>query len=436
MASLDTLPVELLCQIHGYIKRDRPALVSLSLVSKHLRAIFVSFLFHTVTVFDSEEDDLLKVPEIPDIVTRHIRHLIIENILPYGRVARRTKVRDQWPPEDPYRLGSYFYSSNQGRWRSAGNPPTDGKDKNLAKSVGPLAEQDHKSILVADLVKKIPVLYDLTYTSSRELPPCILDTLHIKHPSCRLHISHFSVYCNGKNPKLTEHQISLITSPCLHSITCSTQGRPHFMQALLDLVTGLSPNLRSVHILDFFNPILAPSSIPPPPWQGYKFDNKMRTKRKAALERLVIGGWEMFSWVGAIDTSKLRNLDLFARVDLSILRLLVACDFSSLENLGIRFRNQVLPEDLNEEFDLLASDFICSLSRLSKLELEGDIIRSVFDHILAVKGEQLTVLHIYPLKSTPIWQNQRQRAKAVIFDEEDLQMVKELCPNLEEFCHR
>jgi hypothetical protein len=431
MASLKTLPVELLYQICGHIRFDRTVLCSLSLVNTTLHAVSVSFLFHTVTVLDRRIDDLLKVETMPSTVALNIRHLIIENKLSREPQKFIARVTDQWPTEETDSLQYNFYNNTYTRWTSMFDPPFLETATGYAEDVDYVEKRNRRYRPVAALIMKIPALQDLTYNSSLLLPLCILNSLHTAHPSSRLHISHFPLWnLEDPNPKLTEHEIAIMKSPCLHSITCGGEFKFSFTEALVDLVTSLSPNLRSVEMHSQFAPNASRPRASTPSWRSLEVKENPKERNKASLNRLVMPGWDIVLWLQVTDSSKLRTLDLYQKFDLDMLKYIVACDFPSLENLGMDLETHGAPWNSHFQFDKLVCQFVCGLPSLIRLELGGDVISDVFDKILDGQGSKLRVLRVC---KTGNKLHGFTHPREVIFTEKEVQRVRELCPNLVDF---
>jgi hypothetical protein len=465
MTSLDTLPVELLYLVYGRLDPDRSSLHSLSLVNKKLRAFSVKFLFRTIIAFDREEGDLHKFGQIPDVVTQNVRHLIIENKLPFTPAQPVHDRWYHWSIEEPFRHESYFYNSSLARWKTILDPRKDDhcydKDNEQYRdrdyethameffgdifdgyreayfanqpSDQLLKKRDDYYMPLATFIRNVPSLLDLTYNSLLLLPLCILDSLHAKHPTCRLHITQFKLGCFiDCNPELTAHQIKIMTSPCLCSITCSSLYTEAYPDALLDLVTGLSPSLKNIHILSFPLDAHGMRMTPRPLWQGYKLDDKSREKQIGSLTTLRLLGTEVGLWLQATDPSKLQSLDLYYYPTLDTLKLIAAHELPSLGSLGLHLVNHDSSWAKHEEFDQLTARIIGNLPQLSRLALRGDVRRVVFDQLLETKGKQLKVLYLIRHKVKSGF----YRTSDVHFDEEDLKRVEESCPNLDDFYYR
>jgi hypothetical protein len=167
----------------------------------------------------------------------------------------------------------------------------------LLRRSGPKSHHDGW-LPLQTLVGQLSGLCDLTWSCVTQFPPCLLETLHVSIPQCRLHTMAFSLsslFYNANQPNDIEaYDYELATSPCLSSILVPVSRNTHGTtdynsDEAIELATGLTPNLVNVHLI-FPGPELAyvPSRtrsgshtlvishpIPPvrPQWRGF-FPNR------------------------------------------------------------------------------------------------------------------------------------------------------------------
>lgn len=76
---------------------------------------------------------------------------------------------------------------------------------------------------LAGPVKKLTGLTDLFFLCEEVFLRCVLKMLHNRRPTCRLHLSNFSIRCSsmsGTGP----YAFQLATSPCLYSLSTEYHG--------------------------------------------------------------------------------------------------------------------------------------------------------------------------------------------------------------------
>jgi hypothetical protein len=108
---------------------------------------------------------------------------------------------------------------------------------------------------LAELIAKLPGLRDLTWDHPHQVPTTILVSLE-QDPRVRLNIPMFSLRSlirpRDQALQVDPDELALATSPSLYSITVEySSGNAlghvnHNKEAVLQLVAGLSPNLRHV----------------------------------------------------------------------------------------------------------------------------------------------------------------------------------------------
>lgn len=102
--------------------------------------------------------------------------------------------------------------------------------------------------LLAQFILGLRHITDLYYSCSNQLPPCLLQTIHRAHPSCRLHVNSFRLRSLWDSA-LDSHEMSQAILPCFSSVKryCVVElrdGRRDFNDAVTeDMVRYASPNL-------------------------------------------------------------------------------------------------------------------------------------------------------------------------------------------------
>jgi hypothetical protein len=429
--TLDTLSVEILCQICQYLDQtDKPSLKSLALVNKQLNAVAAIRLFRTITIEVRGESNLAKdIKLLPQGAIQHIRHLIVEGMMP-EEDEKTKEIRSRYPYNRPSELQDAFYSPAKRRW--------EGFEKAGRGVYQTFDIEDTAWTPLATFIAHLPVLLDLTYNAPNQIAQCILESLHGHHPKCRLHINIFHLRSlKGFDPKPTCHEIELATSPCLYSIS-TTYGAPgphnipdYNKVALREIVADLAPNLKEVDIFWIRRPAEhrpAQAEV----WQGFKLENRSQRQplapQRAALKRLVIEGLSneyVLSWLELIDVSKLCVLEIGEALRSTILNYMAtSCNFKSLNRLSIQLRNYVFSPLTHQQYDGFVIHFLSSLPPLKALKVIGQFGRATFDALLKHHGKQLIILHGEL--------DGRERPVEIDFNDKEKEHIEELCPNLED----
>ncbi|RFU32874.1 hypothetical protein B7463_g3470, partial [Scytalidium lignicola] len=224
-------------------------------------------------------------------------------------------------------------------------------------------------------------------------------------------------------PVTDPHELDLIRSPCLYSISVKT-------------VAALAPNLRHLIII---TPRTASSAAlyrarrinrPQVPWKG--FIPSLEIKEKASLASLSYFGRGRMSlkdvdeWLKYVDMSKIRHLILGDVSDPLVFRYITQnIQFTSLESLDFSLSPTVV-----DTLDLLVSEvdsLIEQLEPLTALWFTGYLSPSILDKVLQKHGPTISRLTLSPHESrstrlikTPI--------PAIRSDE--IRRIEAYCPHL------
>jgi hypothetical protein len=117
----------------------------------------------------------------------------------------------------------------------------------------------------ADFLSTLPGLKDLIWSSTDQVPYCILDTLHVKLPRTRLRVHTFSLHSLCKMPyrhaDIDSDEYALASSPNLFSVCAmvstldTNQKRSYTEDALQHMIAGTAPNLRHISLSHTCSPI-------------------------------------------------------------------------------------------------------------------------------------------------------------------------------------
>ncbi|KAJ5818797.1 hypothetical protein N7474_004388 [Penicillium riverlandense] len=268
---------------------------------------------------------------------------------------------------------------------------------------------------LADLVQRLPLLFDLIFLCPNQFPLCLLETLHRHHPECRLHISKF--FLRSLNGPLTDRsEFQLATSPCLFSINTDYEdeyptGHPEFTpdgayhrEAVMHMVSRLAPNLKEVTLFRPMGPATHDNSFLPP-WEGFSQEKgSIPTKdlRHGALRYLRIHNpisiekEEMKLWAAHTDFSVLEVLKLETCLTPDLLNYLATdVDFTCLKSL-------VLGGPLVDYIYPQVKCFLQKLQPLSSLTIESWNDDFVVDDIVDPHGASLIELTLASPINRPV----------------------------------
>ncbi|KAI4868615.1 hypothetical protein F4820DRAFT_409920 [Hypoxylon rubiginosum] len=403
-----TLLPELKAQICELLYVTHPlSLVNLASTSKNSYAVAAIFLFRTIKVFVNERDK--PQPNLQQYINHlelfgalnHVRRLVI-----YGPGWRNTELTG-FGYQQPKLIRTLAYVPDLERENDE-DPLRTRFDKHTGVDV--LDNIRHSAFVpdssygevtypfdeqwrpLANLIRQLPMLSDVIYQCSTQFPPCLLEALHEHQPVCRLHVDSFRLRCLGSTPmKMDQHELMLITSPCLHSINIRTGERDlynfrhwvpvHHLGAIFRLVAGVTPNIKEVHVSGMHSCQTTQHgewhSSFRPRWESLPIP-RAGPRQKGSLSCLQlcgsddhpIGGQDIDDWGAHTDFTALRTLKLDSEVTQSALETLVnKHSFPSLETLSLSLEPLALPVIGPVEYCLLLERFLQSLPRLSTLKI-------------------------------------------------------------------
>ncbi|KAL4862847.1 hypothetical protein BDV12DRAFT_202666 [Aspergillus spectabilis] len=309
---------------------------------------------------------------------------------------------------------------------------------------------------LAWLLQELPGLQHVLWSCETQFPASLLEVLYHALPHCRLHIRGFnlpSLHYNADHPQdIDKHDLALATSPSLASVVVPVSQYDdsgcveYNEEAVMQIATGLAPNLVEVHIVD-----QPPGASPDyfravdrgrPPWPGF-FPNTPSRQKKFDTESLV--SLHVFSlspcsmsrlapWENRLDFSTLRTLQLWD-VDAEALEALSrrGHNFSSLRTLAIQLEypqdpiSETYSTDLASLLDSAAASFLSSLPPLQNIRLSrlpgAAISERAFQAVMSRHG---TSLHTLSLTTPPTGDPPPTQATTL----HQIDQMKSHCPNL------
>ncbi|KAK4677943.1 hypothetical protein QC764_303170 [Podospora pseudoanserina] len=290
----------------------------------------------------------------------------------------------------------------------------------------------------ADLIGQLSGLRDLIYACTHQIPRCILEALHQRHPRSRLHMHTFSLrslYLSASNVQAIDtDEYALLTSPCLYSIDMkyepySDEAEKSFNTEALHWLIVNSPSLRKFK-LDYRYDTMAVrhgAYQPESSWEdfleqagaGKSADGKISKKpEKHPLESLTLHSsgfiYELLNhiaaWKPLRSFTELRHLELSPCLSLDVISLMSMAaegEIPSLRSLSVDW------EDMHNNLGQLLS----VLPHLDTLKLSGNLDETTFQGIHDGPRLALRKLQIYPF--APL-------------DHSKVRQLIQWCPNLED----
>jgi hypothetical protein len=390
--------------------------------------VAVIFLFHTVEItIDSNQQLATRLENTPKVASENTRHMIIKGMFPApGQATSYQEIKARTPCSPASHIRDSFYDSASQIWQGE-------------QYTGALWEADSSSWnCLLEMINGLSALSDLTFNCRNQFLSAILDALHNKHPSCRLHLNtfHLSGLHGWDAPHLSTQDLALVTSPCLYSIStkyCTMDSVPqpdYHKGAVLDLARGLAPGLKNVSLFSYHPGASLGTDRARPQWPGFGVEERQKRLTTPILNRLALdGSWDIKSWSKNIDISKLQVLELGPScvTDLNFLRTEIK--FTNLNKLVLELQHVQEFSVPLADYDDAVSEFLRSIPPLKALKIFGDISQKAFDAITERHGASLQKLH---LMARPSFNNMDFSFRYFIFKEEHIEQISKSCTQVEE----
>jgi hypothetical protein len=446
--TLLSLPPEVLQDIAGRLgTAHRPSLQAFSLTSTVCHSASLSVIFQRICITVQSREGLQhQVDALREALSRTNSFRCIRQITIKGALRLRVKQTDGYPPPHLQYMSPY-YSKNlpdedpvyyQGIYRVY-------DESVLERS----SEEDMAWAPLVNLLEAAVWLKDLVFDCRNQFPPSLLKLLHERHPQCRLHhlTFKFRTLLWGI-PKPYEMELATSPSLCTVKIPCAhrdSDGDDDFnLEALMELVTGLAPNLKKVIVLNLFPCGSLRSNLPREPWQGLP---GFVHGRKGSLKSLSLRGRTQLrtpkmleDWSKSTDFTCLRHLALGGCLDM------VSSGLSG-QTMEWIAQTQLFPhvkslsvlltrDDLHLEkphYREQAISFFRSFEPLEQLSISGPIDYQIMDSVLVYHGQTLRKFGLYPFEEIPIGINVRDlRDIPFHFTKDRVLQLRSQCPVLEE----
>ncbi|GFF32011.1 conserved hypothetical protein [Aspergillus lentulus] len=284
---------------------------------------------------------------------------------------------------------------------------------------------------LAMFIAAVSNLRELNWVRALRFPQEVLDALHKYHPSCKLNLLYFYLQA-WKYQGLSDKDMAVVTSPCLHSIRCyyyRNAGNDEVIESAILRSLSLAPNLKKVDL------VLVPE-IDFVDQRIYRFEpTDGASNTVARLETLSFSLNSAMSvqrfdqWRQKTDIGHLRTLSIGRLDEPALARTIcaVAPSFQRLERLSLNLR--VTPRR-SLEYWRSVEEMMKALPPLKGLWLVGNRNASFISRVLARHGATLESLG---LDSRNIQHDvQTQRQTRPYYNAQEIARFANKCPVLRE----
>ncbi|KAL8354515.1 hypothetical protein RB601_004085 [Gaeumannomyces tritici] len=495
--TLEGLPLETREHIAGYVSEaHRPSIFAFSAASKACNKAARKFIFRHVSLRVDDPATLARdVAAVTEIIRTRDCHELVRSLSVEGHLILREEERPA-APQHP-RRGAYYeltswlehiqaWLQRTGVSEILGDVephPYDGYRFEEPMRCPP--DEDQAWGPLVRLLAELPYLAKMVYNCRNQFPPSLLDVIHTHHPRCKLHLMSFRLR-SLRLPALDPHELALATSPCLHTVHLKYSSRDRKgdddfnEQAMLELVSGLAPNLKMVRtvFLALPSPVASMDRIGDPQpalptepvvWgglPGFVPDSGGKGSLTSWSPSGVapINKEFLEKWEAVTDFACLRHLDLGAGLGShsgvtadALEWMATRKPFPNLSTLRIRLMREIQDDedpihydDFESAANLLAPqnhpdqegserpsptkcaiDFFDSLVPLVELAVSGHLEPEIVDRMLARHGPTLRSLSLSPWE--PIRNGYMDRPlPPMAITRECILRLQAQCPGLEE----
>ncbi|EPE34692.1 hypothetical protein GLAREA_10386 [Glarea lozoyensis ATCC 20868] len=317
--------------------------------------------------------------------------------------------------------------------------------KDLKRGSGQWGDDASKSeawVPLAHFIQQLSGLQDLVWSYGYCMPAQIL--FAIASLGCRLHMHEFRLWSliqpRDSPQPIDADEYALLTSPYLYSIVIRIVGFAegfkvdYSREAVIRMIAGVAPNLAHVQLVPIHQGVSLELDqnieLGKPPWRGFFLKETPNTKLPFAgkLRSLVFDGWVdcgLEYWASLTDFSYLRCLDLpWNHADgITMAQMAIRGCFKHLHTLKL---GEI--EDESDEGQKSLTQFFENIHPLRQLRLSGYINSETFDVIVQRHGRTLLSLEVSP----PPRDDVESKTPPVAFNNEVVQRLADLCPNLEQ----
>lgn len=311
------------------------------------------------------------------------------------------------------------------------------------------SDEDMAWAPLVELLEAEISLEDLVFDCQSQFPPSLLRIIHERHPRCRLHHLTFK-FRTLLSSIPNAYEMELATSPSLYMVKaiCSqrdSDGADDFnLEALMELVTGLAPNLSEVVVLNLLPGGSARSNRPRKSWQSLP---GFAPRKRGSLKSLTLRGntrlktpQVLQDWARHVDFTCLQHLTLGGCLNMNRSGLndetmewiVQTLSFPQVRSLCVHLTR----DDLDVEkphYREHAISFFRSFESLEQLSIEGPTDYQIMDAVLAHHGQTLKKLSLHPFEEIPVFPFSRDPQDIPFhFTKDCVLQLQAQCPILEE----
>ncbi|CAG9982169.1 unnamed protein product [Clonostachys byssicola] len=455
--NLQDLPPETLDQIASYLTSHQPSLYAFSLASRACHCIASKLIFHQINITVSNPVALKRdIDGVVDALSRtesarHVNCLSFKGSLCLndGRNAE-SKKEAAYSRDAIDSVTRWFKATGTSEILTQEEPVPSGAyviyDEPVIQKA---SDEDMAWAPVVGLIELLPRLAKLLYDCQNQFPPSLLDALHEHQPGCKLYHMTFrlrTLFWDTPYP----YEMALATSPCLYGVrlACTdrdTDGDDDFNQAaMMDLVSGLAPNLREVTIVNFRAYMPSRFFRQPEPWHGlpgFIPGSSVGSLTSLSLIGSVHGflSGDLQSWAKSTDFRCLHHLALgggFGAESAGISGEMMEwisqnCSFPQLKTLIVRL-SRCDTDVQKPDYSRQAIEFLGAIRPLAELSVSGPLDPRILDAILSGHGQTVKSLDLRP-DENPFQVDNRwfRRQIPMIFSKQDILQIQAQCPVLE-----
>ncbi|KAF7886000.1 hypothetical protein EAF00_010103 [Botryotinia globosa] len=448
-----SFPLEVLQKIAAFLATAHwPSLYAFTLTNKacHAAAIFLVFRQIVITVDDRKElrrdvDRLIETLSRTDSF-RHIRRMTIKGAL--SPSAKRTEgFGRQMPWWHDIGLAEVLVDEEAVFYDDLYTVYDGGV---IEKS----SEEDMAWAPVVNLLQAKIHLEDLVYDCQSQFPPSLLRILHEQHPRCRLHHLTFRFQTLLWGIPYS-YEMELATSPSLHrvKVTCAlrdSDGDDDFnLEAMMELTSGLAPNLKEVIVLNLLPGRSLKSVRPRGLWQGLP---GFTGEKVGTLTSLSLKGYSRLNspkmlqnWARYTDFAFLEHLTLGGGYNTGY----YGAKMSGLSGETMEWvsQNHFFPrvktlnvyltrdDDFQEKPNYYehAVSFFHAFEPLEELTINGSMDSPILDTVLSHHGQTIKKLSFHPFENNFETSDGHNRLDMPLeFTHDRVLQIEAQCPILEE----
>jgi hypothetical protein len=412
------LPVETVRHISNYL--DWSSLLDFSVTNQHCRLASSPFIFQDMCIrFSSPECLSHNVERCQKVLassnsSRYVRHLHVVAAELYPLCVSIDDCGDR--PLDKFKYCGI-----------------DGSQTTLLTS-----EKDWQPM--THLIKKLLFLRTLTWGCLEQVPSCILDIVEERMPKCWLYIDNFYlrslVQPSSGSVTIDNGDLRVATARCLRRlvIQCDyvdSYGYSDYNpQAVLEMVSGAAPNLRTVRLIGHRDASTQASNRPVTVLAKKQQPGLLpsESQRLGYLDNLeLVEGDSRYAlevWNVKTDFGRLQSLKVHYPLATSdFVWLKDNCHFESLHTLAVDLCTNAGENDSEGNLADAVQAFLLSIPPLRSVKLTGDYSQRIVESVLDRSNLSLRILLLGPL---------RERGTGVIADLPFINTIQHNCPNLEE----